>query len=138
MPLYVLVRKRTGEVEHFSSDPIVINERDLYITLKNPTLTDGSDLAIKKRWDGTSIRNATGQERTQFEQGRALDDVLVFRREARKILEENPVLRRVLLSMIDTLLVSINQLRGFHSLPIISLQSVMSNIFSGIDSGQYD
>lgn len=137
-----LYRKNGGKVEGVSSDDNAYTGIDatFYGTALNPSTPNGTDLATPKIWDGSAIRNATAPEITAFATALTADTNLIDRAAAKARLQSDPVLKKLLGALVDTLRTQINTLRTSpnQSFPAVTQATVINAILANIDSGSFD
>jgi hypothetical protein len=112
--MVILVRKSSGEVISISTDASPYSGVDpaYFITVTDPPRGNGDDLAVKKIWTGTIMRDARPGEIAAFATSETSDNLKQTRQRAIDDLQNDPVLRKTLMAFLSVMLGQINTLRG--------------------------
>ena len=134
-------RTNGGEVESIEkSEDSYLDIKDIFLSgVTDPVLPDGPRPDPPKIFIApNTIRNATPAEISNFLLARNQDENLKARVDAKKLLSQDLMFRKILKSFLYVLMNEINTLRQQHGLSERTLSQLRTAIVSRIDSGDSD
>lgn len=141
--MWIAAHKATGVVRKngkaspptLADDPSNTSSGTYWEIIDSPS---GLESAQPWRWNGSSVVTATAQEVSDYEAARVSELNLAERAQAKGMLADNPVLRKLLRAAFSVLIDGQNQLRAQHSMSQVTFQQFVNLVAQEIDSGSHD
>jgi len=135
-----LYRLNGGEVLSASTDAGTYDKRDtaLFGVLTDPATPDGPSLKPPKVWDGQAVRNATLEESLAAVDKALEDQKVVERARAKSLLTDNPVWKPAFMSLLNVVVIELNNIRKAAGLPDLVEAKVLEDVLATVDLGTYD
>jgi hypothetical protein len=137
-----IYRLNGGQVlgQVYGVDSFAELDRAFYQFVTDPPTPDGVDLSVPKIYDGVRIRNATAPEQSAFVTAAAVNATALLRSLAVAMLQNDPLLRKVLSAIVDVMVQQINVLRTqpTTTFAAITKQQAKTAIINAINDGSND